>query len=149
MNCDECSELLDGYVDDELTPEQRATVDAHLADCEACRAQLHDLNLLKEHLSMITFREPTDDELERYWQSVYNRLERGAAWVLVSIGAILLGCTGAFLLVEHVIRNPGVGLAAKVGLSALVVGVVVLFVSLLRERLRIRRLDKYSKEIKR
>ena len=149
MNCDEIAELLDGYVDDELPPDQRAAVEAHLAGCGACRTQCDDLAGLKEDLAMITFREPTDAELDRYWQRVYNRLERGIGWLLLSIGAVVLLCYVAYLLIENVIQNPAVALTLKIGLSALIVGAVVLFVSILRERLSVRKADRYSKEIQR
>ena len=98
---------------------------------------------------MIEFKEPSDDELEKYWQSIYNRLERSVGWVLLSVGAILLLCYGGFELVEELIRNPSVAVAVKVGVVALVIGVVVLFVSLLRERLTVCKVDRYSKEVKR
>jgi hypothetical protein len=80
---------------------------------------------------------------------VYNRIERGAGWILLSIGAILLGCYGGFRLIEQVVRDPTVALIVKVGLVALVFGAVILFVSLLRERLAVRKADKYSREVKR
>ena len=98
---------------------------------------------------MIRFNEPTDAELSRYWSSIYNRLERGVGWILFSLGAIVLLCYGGFKLVEAVIRDPTIQWWVKGGVLALVFGTVVLFVSLLRERLAVRRVDKYSKEIER
>ena len=98
---------------------------------------------------MIKFKEPTDAELERYWKSIYNRLERGLAWILFSAGAIIVLCYGGFKLIEQVIKDPNIALLFKIGLTALVFGAVILFVSLLRERLTVRKVDKYSKEIER
>ena len=98
---------------------------------------------------MIRFKEPSDAELERYWSSIYNRLERGAGWILLSVGAIILLCYGAFRLVEGIIKDPKVAIVLKVGVVALVFGVVILFVSLLRERLAVRKVDKYSREVER
>ena len=95
------------------------------------------------------FKEPSDAELERYWSSIYNRLERGLGWILFSVGAIILLCYGAFRLLESVIVNQSVALGLKIGIVAISFGIVILFVSLLRERLVVRKADKYSKEIKR
>ena len=149
MSCDEIEELLTAYVDDELPADDRDRVDTHLAGCESCRQTLADLTALGEDLDMIKFKEPSDAELERYWRSVYNRMERSIGWVLLSIGVIVLLCYGAFELVESFIRDPGVALAAKIGVVALLVGVIVLFVSLLRERLAVRKSDRYSREVER
>ncbi len=149
MNCDDFKPMLTGYLDGELTPERSAELEAHLATCEACRRELAELTGLKEELAMMKFKEPPDVELERYWRSVYNRLERGLGWILFSVGAIVVLCYGAFLLIEEMIKDPRIAVLLKVGVVALVFGAVILFVSLLRERLAVRKVDKYSKEVER
>ena len=149
MSCDTFQCLITGYLDDELSADQRQELKAHLADCPNCRAELAEMKTLKEGLAMITFREPGDAELERYWGAVYNRLERGVGWILFSLGAIALLSYGTFTLVEEVITDPTIGWIVKIGVSALLAGLVVLFVSLLRERLMLRKSDKYSKEVQR
>ncbi len=149
MSCDEFEPMLSAYVDGELAAEDRDRIEEHLAGCEACRQSLAELKAVQEDLAMIKFREPSDAELERYWRSVYNRLERGVGWVLLSLGAMVLLCYGGFKLVEEMIRDPKVALALKVGVVALIIGVAVLFVSLLRERLAVRKTDKYSREVDR
>ena len=149
MSCENFQYLITGYLDDELSAEQRQSLDAHLADCPPCRQELAELKELKEGLAMMKFKEPGDAELERYWRGIYNRLERGIGWTLFSIGAIALLCFGAFKLVEEMITDPTVQWIVKIGVLALLAGVVVLFVSLLRERLMLRKTDKYSKEVQR
>jgi len=149
MNCEEFKARISAYVDDELEPDQRKRLEEHLANCPSCRQELAEEKALKEELDMIRFKEPTDAELGRYWSSVYNRLERGVGWILFSLGAIVLLCYGGFKLVEAVIRDPTLQWWVKGGVLALVFGTVVLFVSLLRERLAVRKVDKYSREIER
>jgi len=149
MNCDDFKPLMMGYLDDELEPELRSRVEAHLAECPDCREELEQFRSMKEDLNMVTFKEPSDAELERYWSSVYNRLERGMGWILFSLGAIILLCYGGFKVVEEVVKDPEIGLLVKGGILALVFGTVVLFVSLLRERLALLKTDKYSREVER
>ena len=149
MSCDRFKSLITAYIDDELPPEQRALFEDHLASCEQCARDLAEFAKLKEELDMLKFKEPTDAELDRYWRSVYNRLERGVAWVLFSVGAMVLLSYGAFKLIEETITDPGISIVLKVGLLAAVFGTVILFVSLLRERLAVRTVDKYSKEVER
>jgi predicted anti-sigma-YlaC factor YlaD len=149
MTCEEHKPKLSAYVDGELPADERERLEEHLAACEECRQELAELASLKEELKMIRFKEPTDAEIEQFWRSVYNRLERGIGWILFSVGAIVLLCYGAFKLVEEIIRDPTVAWAVKIGVVALLFGGVILFVSLLRERLAIRRKDRYSREVRR
>ena len=149
MNCDDIEELIGPYCDGELPADQRQRVEDHLAGCETCRAELANLQALEEKLAMIEFAEPTDAGLELYWRGVYNRLERGVGWILLSIGAIIVLCYGGFKLIEEIVRDPSIALVFKFGFIALVFGAVILFVSLLRERLAVRKADRYSREIKR
>ena len=149
MNCEDYGPMLTAYVDGELSDEDRRRLDEHLAGCQRCRDQLAEWTALQEELAMIKFTEPTDAELQRYWSGVYNRLERGIGWILFSVGSILLLCYGAFKLIESVITDPTVAWVVKIGVVALMFGAVVLFVSLLRERLAVRKKDRYSREVER
>ena len=149
MNCEDYGPMLTAYVDGELSDEDRRRLDEHLAGCQRCRDQLAEWTALQEELAMIKFTEPTDEQLQRYWSGVYNRLERGIGWILFSVGSILLLCYGAFKLIESVITDPKVAWVVKIGVVALAFGVVILFVSLLRERLAVRKKDKYSREVER
>jgi len=149
MSCENYREWITGYVDDELPPPQREQLEDHLRACEACKRELEESLALKEHLTMIKFKEPSDAQLERYWSRIYNRLERGVGWILFSLGAIVLICWGAFEAIEEMIQDPGISLVLKVGVVALIVGGAILLVSAVRERLTVRKTDKYSQEVER
>ena len=149
MSCDLFKPKLSAYLDGELPDDQRRPLEQHLASCPACTRELEELKRLSEDLNMMRFKEPGDDELQRYWAGVYNRMERNVGWILLSAGAIITLCYGAFTLVEHLVRDPAVSVALKIGVCALIAGVVILFVSLVRERLVLRKVDRYSKEIER
>lgn len=69
MKCEEYIELLSEYADGELSPEKTAQVEAHLAQCEKCRAYLDQLCILK--LEMEDMSEPVPQELHsRIMQAV-------------------------------------------------------------------------------
>jgi len=88
------------------------------------------------------YKEPSDEVWERYWSKVYNRLERGLGWILTSIGAMILLFYGGFKAVESLIKNPTLTIFLKVAILVLLAGVVILFVSVVRERiLPTRRID--------
>jgi len=149
MSCDAFNRMASAYLDGELADDDRRRFEDHLAACDACRQELAELKRLTEDLDMMQFKEPGDEELARYWSGVYNRLERGLGWILFSVGAILTLCYGAFRIIENLIRDETVSNVLKVGVCALIAGLVVLFVSLLRERLVVRKVDRYSKEVDR
>ncbi len=44
MNCDKINDVLADYLGDELTDDDRAAVDEHVADCAACRAEVLSLS---------------------------------------------------------------------------------------------------------
>lgn len=141
--------LLMGRLDGELEPGQERELDEHLLTCAECRAELEEFRRMNEMAGRMRFSEPQDEAWDAYWRGIYNRLERGAGWMLVSLGAILLLGFGAFKLVEELLTDPAVALVVKVGVSALLLGVVVLVVSLVRERVFGLKSDRYSKEVKR
>jgi predicted anti-sigma-YlaC factor YlaD len=148
-NCDDVKPLLMGYLDGELDSATKQLVEEHVAACPRCARELEDFGKLQEVMSTMKFKEPIDAELDRYWRNVYNRLERGIGWILFSIGAIIMLCYGGFKLVEEVVRSPSLSIFLKIGVVALVFGVVILFVSIARERLQVCAKDKYSREVER
>ncbi len=147
MTCQDHEDLLTGYVDGELSDDQRREVENHLQECADCSRQLEEIVSIKEHLTMIEFKEPSEMELERYWGGVYNRLERGLGWILASAGAIILLSLGAIETLREMLGDQELSPYMKVGVIALVIGGVTLFVSVFRERLSVRKSDKYSREV--
>ena len=149
MDCEKIQPLISGYVDGELGDEDRSRVESHLQHCRQCSQDLADFNKMKEVTRSMKFPEPTDRQLEFYWRGVYNRMERHLGWILFSIGAICLLGYGGFLLVKEILLNPEVPLILKIGLAGVVSGLVVLLVSIGRERLKVRKADRYSQEVER
>ncbi len=94
------------------------------------------------------YKEPPDEVWERYWSKVYNRLERGLGWILTSIGAISLLFYGGFKAIESLIKDPTLAVFLKVAILVLLAGVVILLVSVVRERIFVYKKDKYAKEVK-
>jgi hypothetical protein len=135
--------MIMGYLDNELEAEQAKDLERHLAGCAQCSKELQELAKLKEITEGVTLVEPEDRLWQEYWGSIYNRMERGIGWILFSLAGILLVIYGGFKAIEHVIKDPSVGLILKVALLALIAGMAVLFVSVLRERLYFWRKDRY------
>ena len=144
MVCDDYKDLLMGYLDNELSDEQRRRVEKHLAACSGCAGELEDFKKLKAITDEVTLAEPEDRIWQDYWSGIYNRIERGIGWIVFSVAAIALAIYCGFRAIEELIRDPNVEMVLKVGLLALIAGLAILFVSVLRERLYFWTRDRYK-----
>ena len=144
MTCQDHKDLMMAYLDDELNQEQRRAFEEHLASCPDCTRELKEFRKLKQMTDCVAFVEPEDRIWGQYWNNVYNRLERCTGWILFSVAAIALFIYGGFKLIESVIQDPTVGVLMKIGLLALLGGLVILFVSVLRERVYFWTKDRYK-----
>ncbi len=143
MTCHDNKDLMMGYLDNELTDEQRRQFAEHLAGCPECAGELEQFRKLKAMTDEVTLVEPEDRIWQDYWSGVYNRIERGTGWIVFSVAAILLTICGGFKLVEEIVNDPTIGMLLKAGLLALILGLAVLFVSVLRERVYFWSKDRY------
>ena len=143
MTCRHYKEMLMGYLDNELEADQAKDLEKHLAGCAQCSRELQELAKLKEITEGVSLVEPEDRLWQEYWGSIYNRMERGIGWILFSVAGILLVIYGGFNAIEHLIKDPSVGFMLKAALLALIAGMAVLFVSVLRERLYFWKKDRY------
>jgi predicted anti-sigma-YlaC factor YlaD len=144
MTCQDHKDLMMAYLDDELNDEQKRAFEAHLASCGDCAKDLEEFKKLKQMTDCVALTEPEDRIWDEYWNSLYNRIERGTGWILFSVAAIALLIYGGFELVESIIEDRTVGVLAKMGVLALVGGLAILFVSVLRERIYFWGRDRYK-----
>ncbi len=144
MTCENYKDLMMGYLDGELDSQQKQTFETHIETCRDCRSELEEFRHLKQITDEVTLREPEDKIWQQYWGNLYNRIERGIGWLLFSIAAVVLLIYGGFKLIEGIVRDPSVGMLLKIGLLALLAGLAILFVSVLRERLYFWKKDPYK-----
>jgi len=148
MKHEEYKKLLVGYLDGELKNKERELIENHLRKCPECQKELKEFKKLRGVMMSMKYQKPPDEVWENYWKSIYNRLERRISWILTSVGAAILLFYGGFKLVEDFIKNPEIALLLKIGILVLLAGLVILFISILRERIFIFKYDKY-REVKR
>jgi hypothetical protein len=140
--------LLMGAIDNELTPEQWAEFQHLLSQDRARAEEWKRYQQLKEVTHAMKFKSPSNEVWDNYWTRVYNRIERGIGWIIFSIGAIILLTYGIFKAVESLIADPKLEGIVKVGIIAVILGLVILIVSVVREKFFIQKSDPY-KEIQR
>ncbi len=140
--------LLLRVVDGVASDAERAEFEAYVRSCDECRREFGEFKNLEELMSTVKLKDLSEDARTAYWHAFYNRLERGTGWILLSLGAILLLGFGGFMLIREFVINSTVSIILKVGVCAVLGGFVILLVSVLKERLFVRKYDKYSKEVK-
>ena len=145
---DRARQLMMARLDHELEPGEDHELDRLLADDAELRTEWEKLRRVREVTETMKFRTPPDEVWDTYWTGVYNRFERGIGWLLISVGAILLLSFAGWELLRELFQGTDVPRSVRFGVLALLVGLVVLGVSVVREKLLAHRNDPY-KEIQR
>lgn len=99
MRCRACHKKLSCYVDGELSGRDRREVEAHLASCEGCRAELERLSLIRGAFASLPGATPVPFFYERI--ATRLRAEEAPAWEgwkvfgrLAAAAVLLIACLG-------------------------------------------------------
>lgn len=144
MNHQEYKILLSGYLDGELTDQDKKIIEDHLKDCIECQEEFNNLKQTKEVLDKMTIQKPKDEVWKAYWSSVYNRLERKAGWIFFSIGLVVLFSIGIYELINQIFQDQSVSLIIKLGIMSVIVGGAILLISVIKEQLFTRKRQRYK-----
>jgi len=140
--------LMMAALDGEVSAADRTELDRLLEGDPALAAEWRQLQRVREVTRTMSMREPSQEIWEGYWMGVYRRLERGIAWILVSVGAIVLLSWWAWEGLEKLWRDQALPTFVRVGALALIAGLVILAVSVVREKVMLRRTDPYKDVIR-
>jgi hypothetical protein len=105
--CTDVLPVLSDFVDDGLSFEVKATVDAHLKTCAACRELAEDLRAISQSSRTLEPISPPD----RVWAGISARLNEGSRrprihvvtsrWIGLAAAVLLVAATGYFGLRAH------------------------------------------------
>lgn len=140
MNCERARELMTASLDDELTQDGLRELEAHVSECESCRNELANMKQLGDLLDAIELPKPSEEDMMKYWPSVYARIERGMGWSLLVIGLVIWVGYGIFAF----ITSPGIEAVTKLLIALPVVGILMLLVSVVRERYYVSKRERYG-----
>ena len=140
---DRVRELMMRALDGEISEVQHAELEDLIVSDESLRAEWKRLTLVKEKIATLELQQPPDELWEGYMDSVYRRVERGIGWTLLSVGAIVLVSYGLWQGINELIGDLTVPWYVKGGVLALLVGVVILVVSVIREKYFVFKDDPY------
>ena len=145
MTLEEHQRNLMRYVDKEMENQERAEFEKHLETCETCRGLLCDFSMVKEVTEKVKIADVPEAVWEKYWEKIYNRIERSVAWFLFIIGALILN--GYWIY--RAITDPSLHNIVGLGVMLMVAGFAILFLSVLREKRAVNKADRYISEVKR
>ena len=80
--CSSVSELLEKYLDQELTDQEKALVEGHLFDCSSCRDSLKSMEELSHVMKVSPFEIAREEHYDRVWLKVKReiRSEEKHSW---------------------------------------------------------------------
>jgi len=141
-------QLMMAALDNELAAGEREELDRLLAEEPGLRGEWDRLHEVKEVTDAMSLRRPPEETWELYFESVYNRAERGFAWILLSMGAIVLTGWALWVGLEELWATADLPTYVKIAIYSMLLGLAVLLLSVIREKLFMRKTDPY-KEIQR
>ena len=128
--------LLDG----ELEEHEKALYEQHMRDCESCRSELASLGRVVGLTNELRLRTPDDEFWEDYWGNVYRRSERRFGFLFVIIGVVAL----LLYTIVRAVTSPDFLTYEGISVTIILIGLVVIFISVARERYHESRNDPYK-----
>jgi len=124
------SQMLSAFLDDELTQTESQRVRIHLEDCDDCRQALGEMRALRDAARSIAFPSPNRFEIDQLDLALSVRAPRLAGWILIllAVGAWAAYAAWRFL------TQPGLDFG-ELAVAAVIIGFVLLFASVLGQRL--------------
>lgn len=140
MKCDEIEVYLSGFLDNELPQQQRQMVQAHLETCKRCRGELEQLREMQRRAGQIELSLPGKRDWERMEKRIFQSISRGLGWVILIVWSIVTFGYASFQFATA----PGEPLFEKILVFGFFLGLGLLFLSVLSERMRESRTDRYK-----
>lgn len=137
--CDQIEVYLSGYLDDELTQQDRQRVSLHLSTCRHCKEVLQDLEGARQAAQQLQIEQPTRREWKEMEMQLFERTTRGLGWLIVIVWSVVTACYGIYQFAV----SPE-GLFGKILVFSLFLGLGLVFFSILLQRIRESRTDRYK-----
>lgn len=140
-NGEHVGEMLSGFIDGELTQQDRQRVQVHIEDCGQCHADLEKFAAMRRAIGKARLSDLAQDKWRETMDDTTVKASRGIGWLLVVGGALIaLGLA----VIEFVTSSSTMTLAEKLIVGGVYGGMLLIFISVLRQRLIERKTDKYK-----
>jgi predicted anti-sigma-YlaC factor YlaD len=139
MECHDASTLISAYLDGELTQADAQRLRLHLEDCRDCARTHQELRLLKEQMGQLSYPNADAEMLKLLEHDAVSLLGKWSGWLLLLIPGLVLAAYGLY----EFYSETGELILIKVLFGAFQLGMLILFITVLRQRLLTYKKDKY------
>lgn len=143
--CEDVAVQLSAYLDDELTQQTSQRIALHLKQCRQCDELYRELSAQRSELKQALLETPEVAELRQLEQEPGVRGLAFIGWGLFIFAALLLAALLSWQFIASLLSASGLVLWMQLASGLLYLGLFVLFLSVLRQRLIARKTDKYKK----
>ncbi|MCZ7557644.1 MAG: hypothetical protein M5R41_14695 [Bacteroidia bacterium] len=130
-------------LDGELAGSEHSEFESFLRD-PSCMQEWQKFSTIQEATMSLRMKVPPTEQWDSYWSGTYNRLERGVAWLLTAVGSVLLLSWVLFEAASALWIDADVPFLIKVAIVVFNAGILLLLVSVMRERWFTSKTDKYK-----
>jgi len=127
-------------LDDELSVEEKKQYEEHVKNCADCRRELKEIGRVVELTNDLKLRAPDEEFWARYWDSLFHRLERGTGFVLMIAGILVVLAYAVY----EAVTSPEFFTVKGISIAVILLGLVVVFLSVVRERYHESKSDPYK-----
>lgn len=139
MECRDASTLISAYLDGELTQADSQRMRIHIEDCPECGKTCSELRILKEKMGQLSYPDPDVEMLNLLENEQVSQLGQWSGWLLLLIPVIILMAFAAY----QMLGEPGTPIIVRLLFAAFQLGMIILFITVLRQRLINYKKDKY------
>ena len=143
-NCEDIETLLSGYLDGELTQGDRQRVEVILEDCPDCAQTFEDLKKLRHEIGGLEYETMTEAERLKATRDPVTETGTSLGQTLMIGGFILFYGTCIYFPVKAMLASRDTPLLIKIGLPAILIGMGILFTSVIIDRIKASKNDRYK-----
>jgi len=144
MDCEEARLKAQALADNELDEGEIPAVLHHLESCYRCRKEYIDLLSLQKKLKGVKFPVPE----EEWFEERYRRRGRKSFSFIGQVFFFLSYVALIVFSIAQLFRGPEASLFLKIIVGGILVGIIVLFVVTVSDRIRERKTDRYGDVMK-
>ncbi len=129
---EEYKALMMGMMDNELSNEELIRLNDHMSRCASCREEFEQLKKTSSKLDGIDIKKPDEEIVEKAWRSPYSKLTKNFGILLIVAGWLVMILYGAY---EFIVTKETASIP-KYASVIILVGILILFIAVLRDRIR-------------
>lgn len=143
-NCEDTRSLLSGYLNGDLTQGDRQRVEVILEDCPDCAAAFADMKSRRTETGGLEDEPRTEAERQKAAPDSVTETGGSIGQILVIAGFILFYGGAIYLGLGELLADKETPMILKIGLPVLLLGLGILLISVLIQRLKAAKTDPYK-----